>query len=146
LACFKKDIAWILQQVCKISKDFNLYFNNPKKFYSWKMLTELDKLIKVLDLHKIFEKNATNLKWTMIEEVFERRKNDYRLKGRILALRIFGLVLFSNLTRIISLEAVAAFVAYENTSINLIEAILAETILTLSRCRRVGNGSMKCYE
>jgi hypothetical protein len=51
----------------------------------------------------------------MIEEVFERRKNDYRLKGRILALRIFGLVLFSNLTRIISLEAVAAFVAYENT-------------------------------
>jgi hypothetical protein len=51
----------------------------------------------------------------MIEEVFERRKNDYRLKGRILALRIFGLVLFSNLTGIISLEAVAAFVAYENT-------------------------------
>jgi hypothetical protein len=75
----------------------------------------LTELIKVPDLLKILEKSDTSLKWKMIEEVFERRKNDYRLKGRILALRIFGLVLFSNLTRIISLEAVAAFVAYENT-------------------------------
>jgi 3-methyladenine DNA glycosylase AlkD len=24
----KKGIAWILQQVCKISKDFGLYFKN----------------------------------------------------------------------------------------------------------------------
>jgi hypothetical protein len=37
----------------------------------------------------------------MIEEVFERRKNDSRFfkeKGRILALEIFGIVLFPNFT------------------------------------------------
>jgi len=28
---FLKNIAWILQQVCKISKDFGLYFKNIKK-------------------------------------------------------------------------------------------------------------------
>jgi hypothetical protein len=29
----KKDIAWILQQVCKIPKDFDLYFENIKKLF-----------------------------------------------------------------------------------------------------------------
>jgi hypothetical protein len=41
----------------------------------------------------------------MIEEVFEKRKNDSRFveeKGRILALGILGLVLFPNLNGIIS--------------------------------------------
>lgn len=51
----------------------------------------------------------------MIKEVFGRRKNDSRFveeKGKILALRIFGLVLFSKHTRIISLKVVVAFIAY----------------------------------
>jgi len=77
------------------------------------------------------------------------RKNNFRFtrkKGRILALGIFGLVLFPNLTRVISLEAVAAFIAYENTQINSTEAILAKTILTLNHCRRVSKGSMRCYK
>ena len=53
----------------------------------------------------------------MIEEVFEKRKNDSRFKenGKILALGIFRFVLFPNLTRIISLEAATTFVSYENT-------------------------------
>jgi hypothetical protein len=75
--------------------------------------------------------------------------NDSRFveeKDRILALGIFGLVLFPNLTRIISLEATIAFVAYENTQINLTTTILAETILTLNHCKRVGKGSMRCCE
>jgi len=33
LTCFKKNIAWILQQVYKFSKDFGLYFKNTKNFY-----------------------------------------------------------------------------------------------------------------
>jgi hypothetical protein len=32
------------------------------------------------------------------------------------------------------------------TQINLIVAIQAETILTLNHCKRVGKGSMRCYE
>jgi hypothetical protein len=55
-------------------------------------------------------------------------------------------VLFSNLTRIISLEATVAFVAYENTQINLTTVILAKTILMLNHCRRDDNGSIRCCE
>jgi hypothetical protein len=54
----------------------------------------------------------------MIEEVFEMKKNDFRFveeNGIIFALEIFGLVLFPNLNRIISLEVATAFVTYENT-------------------------------
>jgi len=43
-----------------------------------KVLTKLAELIKVPNLHKILEKSATWIKWKMIEEVFERRKNDSR--------------------------------------------------------------------
>jgi hypothetical protein len=53
-------------------------------------------------------------------------------KGKILALEIFRLVLFPNLTGIISIEVIATFVAYENT------------ILRLKYCRRVIKGSICC--
>jgi len=79
------------------------------------MLTEL---IKVPNLHKILEKSDNGLKWRKIEEVFEKRKNDSRFveeNGIILALGIFRLVLFPNLTGIINLKAAATFFAYENT-------------------------------
>jgi hypothetical protein len=78
----------------------------------------------------------------MIEEVFETRKNDSRFieeKGRILALGIFRLMLFPNLTRTINSEVAAAFVAYENTHINPTIVILAKTILTLSHYKRVSD-------
>jgi hypothetical protein len=81
----------------------------------------------------------------MIEKVFERRKNDSRFveeTGRILTLEIFILMLFSNLTGIICLEVAATFIVYKNTQINLIAAILVETILTLIHYRRVGKGSI----
>jgi hypothetical protein len=85
----------------------------------------------------------------MIEEVFETRKNDSRFieeKGRILALGIFRLMLFPNLTRIINSEVAAAFVAYENTHINPTIVILAKTIIKLSHCKRVSKRSMRCCE
>ena len=56
------------------------------------MLIELAKLIKVPNLNKILEKSVNGLKWKMIEEVF------FEEKGRILALEIFGIVLFPNFT------------------------------------------------
>jgi hypothetical protein len=55
-------------------------------------------------------------------------------------------VLFPNLTGIIGLEVVASFLSYKNTQINLTMAILAETILTLNHCKRIGKGSMRCYK
>ena len=65
-------------------------------------------------------------------------------KERLIALGIFGLVLFPSQTGLVSLEAVAAYVEYENTQINPVAAILAETILTLNHCRRTGKGAMRC--
>jgi hypothetical protein len=104
------------------------------------VLAELAKLVKVPNLHKILEKSASGMKWKMIEEVFERRKNDSRFfekKGKIVALGIFGLVLFPNLTKIISLKATITFVVYKNTQINLTMMIVAKTILTLNHYIRV---------
>jgi len=85
----------------------------------------------------------------MIEEVFEKRKNDSKFveeKGIIVVLGIFMLVLFPNLIGIISLKVATTFVTYENTLINFTAAILAKTILTLNHCRRVAKGSMRYYE
>ena len=93
---------------------YKVYFHQRRN----QMLIELAKLIKVPNLNKILEKSVNGLKWKMIEEVFERRKNDSRFfkeKGRILALEIFGIVLFPNFTWIVSLEVAITFVAYENT-------------------------------
>jgi hypothetical protein len=53
------------------------------------------------------------LKWKIIEDVFEKRKNDSRFieeNGKVLALGIFGLVLVPNLIGIISLEAATTFI------------------------------------
>jgi hypothetical protein len=71
---------------------------------------------------------------------------DFKENGRILALEISGFVLFPNLTGIISLEAAAAFVSYENTHINITTVLLEKTILTLNHYRRVGKGSIRCCE
>jgi len=68
---------------------YKVYFHQRRD----KVLIELAQLIKVLDLYKILEKSATGQKWKMIEEIFERRKNDsifVEEKGRILALKIFS--------------------------------------------------------
>jgi len=65
-------------------------------------------------------------------------------KERLIAMGIFGLVLFLSQTGVVSLEAAAAYVEYENTQINSVGAILAETILTLNHYRRTGKGAMRC--
>jgi hypothetical protein len=52
--------------------------------------------------------------------------------------------LFPSQTGVISLDVAAAYVEYENTQIDPMAAILAETILTLNHCRRAGKGAMRC--
>jgi hypothetical protein len=72
-----------------------------------------------------------------------KRSQDYK-KKRLIALGIFGIVLFPSQTGVVSLEAAAAYVEYENTQINIVAAILAKTILTLNHCRRIEKGAMRC--
>ena len=75
---------------------------------------------------------------------FELNKKSRLEKERLIALGIFGLVLFPSQTGVVSLEAVFAYVEYKNTQINPMVAILAETILTLNHCRRTGKGAIRC--
>ena len=58
----------------------------------------------------------------------EQEKKSGLEKERLIALSIFGLVLFPWQTGVVNLEAAAAYVEYENTQINQVAAILAETI------------------
>jgi len=79
----------------------------------------------------------------MLEIELEKKSGSE--KERLIVLGIFGLVLFPSQTGVVSLEVAAAYVEYENTQINPVAAILAETILTLNHCKRIGKGAMRCY-
>jgi len=120
--------------------------NNLYRIYlplrSNKIIPELSKLLRISNLKKFLEKNATGLKWKMLE--IELEKKSGLEKERLIALGVFGHVLFPNQTGLVSLEAAAAYVEYENTQINLVAVILAETILTLNHCRRTEKGAMRC--
>jgi len=107
-----------------------------------KIIPELSRLLRTSNLEKFLEKNATDLKWKMLETELE--KNSGLEKERLIALGMFGLVLFPSQTGVISLDVAAAYVEYENTQIDPMAAILAETILTLNHCRRAGKGAMRC--
>jgi hypothetical protein len=72
-----------------------------------------------------------------------KRSKDQK-KERLITLGIFGLVLFPSQTGVVSLDAAATYIEYENTQVNLVVAILAETIMTLNHCRRTGKEAMKC--
>jgi hypothetical protein len=78
----------------------------------------------------------------MLETELEKKSGSK--KERLIALGMYGLVLFPSQTGIISLDAATAYIEYENTQINPVAAILVETILTLNHCRRAGKGAMRC--
>jgi hypothetical protein len=67
--------------MCPTLKEYGLLTEFPRNLYKVyfhqrhdKMLIELVELIKVPYFHKILKKSVTSLKWKMIKEVFERRK------------------------------------------------------------------------
>jgi len=107
-----------------------------------KIIPELSKLLRIANLEIFLENNATGLKWRMLEIELEKRSGSE--KERLIALGMFGLVLFLSQMGVMSLEAAAAYVEYKNTQINPVAAILAETILTLNHCRRTRKGAMRC--
>jgi hypothetical protein len=63
---------------------------------------------------------------------------------RLIALGIFGLLLFPSQTGAMILKVTTAYVEYENTQINPVAVNLAETILTFNHCRKTGKGAMRC--
>jgi hypothetical protein len=135
--------------LCPTMEEYGMLTEFPNNLYqiysplrSDKIIPELSKLLRISNLEKFLEKNATGLKWRMLE--IELEKKSGLEKERLIALGIFGLVLFPSQTGLVSLEAAAAYVEYENTQIHPVAAILAETILTLNHCRRTGKGAMRC--
>ena len=107
-----------------------------------KIIPELSKLLRIPNLERFLVKKVAGLKWKTLE--FELEQSSESEKERLIALDIFGLVLFPSRTSIISLEVVATYVEYENTQINPVASILAETIITLNHCGRAGKGAMRC--
>ena len=51
LVCLKKNVVWILQQVHKIQKDFDLYFKNIKNLF-WQENILFIFNIRIKNLHK----------------------------------------------------------------------------------------------
>jgi hypothetical protein len=107
------------------------------------VIPELSKLLKISNLIKFLEKNASVLKWKILEAELERNKSQHRSlieRYRLVVLDIFGLVLFPSLMSVISFEVVIVFVEYENTQVNLIATILDETIITIIHYRKLERG------
>jgi hypothetical protein len=114
--------------LCPTMEEYGMLIEFPNNLYriylplrSDKIILELSKLLRISNLEKFLEKNATGLKWRMLE--IELEKKSGLEKERLIALGIFGLVLFPSQTGLVSLEAAAAYVEYENTQINLVAAI-----------------------
>jgi hypothetical protein len=135
--------------LCPTMEEYGMLTEFPNQLHrvyfplrSDKIIPELSRLLRTSNLEKFLEKNATDLKWKMLETELE--KNSGLEKERLIALGMFGLVLFPSQTSVISLDVAAAYVEYENTQIDPMAAILAETILTLNHCRRAGKGAMRC--
>ena len=75
---------------------------------SGKIIPELSKLLRITNLEIFLEKNATDLKWRVLE--IELEKKSGLEKKRLIALGIFGLVLLPSQTGVVSLEVAAAYV------------------------------------
>lgn len=71
-------------------------------------------------------------------------RGDWLLFSRVLALAIYGIVLFPAATNSVDLAAVSVFMAVEYQGVNPVPAILADTYLTLSCCQKRRKGKLKC--
>jgi len=135
--------------LCPTMEEYGMLTEFPNPLYriyfpmrSEKIIPELLKLLRTSNLEFFLEKIAIGLKWKILEIELEKKSGSE--KERLIALGIFGLVLFPSQTRVVSLDAATAYIEYENTQVNLVAAILTETILTLNHYRRTGKGAMRC--
>ena len=140
--------------LCPTIEEYGMLMEFPKHLHrvyfplrNDKVIPELSKILKIPHLSRFLEKNGSGLKWKFLEVELEKKKEQcvsVLERDRLIALGIYGLVLFPSLKGVISLEAAAAFVEYENTHVNPTTAILAETLLTLNHFRKTGKGAVRC--
>jgi len=84
--------------------------------------------------------------WTYLKKGLDQYIQDQQWDqaSMMLALAIYGLILFPGPSEIVTCGVVEMFWAVEKQKVNPIPAILAETFLTLTYCRQQGKGSIKC--
>jgi hypothetical protein len=85
--------------LCPTMEEYGMLTEFPNNLYwiylplrSDKIIPKLSKLLRISNLEIFWEKNATGLKWRMLE--IELEKKSGLEKERLIALGIFGLVLF----------------------------------------------------
>ena len=70
--------------ICPTLKEYGLLTEFPQNLYKAysikdaKSANSIGLIDQSFKFYKILEKSATSLKWKMIKDVFESRKNDYR--------------------------------------------------------------------
>ena len=114
--------------LCPTIEEYGMLMEFPKNLHkvyfplkSDKVIPELAKLLRIPHLDRYLEKNASELKWKLLKAELQRKKAEYGSavkRDRLIALGIYGLMLFPSLTGVISLETAAVFVEYENTPVN----------------------------
>ena len=86
--------------------------------------------LRLAYLVKYMERLASEESWSMFK--------------RVLALTIYGVVLFPFATGSVDMAAISVFMAIEYHRVNPIPAILADTYTSLSFCQQNGGGKLKC--
>jgi hypothetical protein len=118
---------------------YKLYFHRRLK----NTMEKFAKLLGIYQMNQYREKNnSRGLRWKWLEELLVVKKSNPG--ARILALRVFGLVLCPYTAEIVNLEAANLFIEYENTKINPFATILDETIISLNHSKKTRKGSMRC--
>lgn len=71
-------------------------------------------------------------------------RGDWTMFTRVLALAVYGVVLFPAVPNYIDMAAISVFMAVEYQNVNPVPAVLADTLLTLSFCQAKRGGRMRC--
>ncbi|KAJ9159066.1 hypothetical protein P3X46_024597 [Hevea brasiliensis] len=114
---------------------------------TWKRLTHLLGIpSEEAKSKEIVKGNTHGWYWTYLEKRLDLylQEKQWDQASVALALGIYGLILFPGPLGIITCGAVEVFWTVERQGINPMPAILAETLLTLTHCRRQGKGFIKC--
>jgi hypothetical protein len=123
-----------------------VYFYTPIEHalsnFAW--ITQID--CQLAKSHATKRGNSQGWFWNELEAIFKRRLHDEsnEIRLRILALGIYGLVLFPSAEGMIDFEAVNVFKNMVTLKINPATAILAETFSSLNYCRKAGRGRLRC--
>lgn len=129
---------------CPKSEKVYFYTHTEHALSNFAWITQIDCQLAKSQATK--RGNSHGWFWKVLEAIFNRRLHDEsnEIRLRILALGIYGLVLFSSAEGMIDFEAVNVFKSVATLKINPTTTILAETFSSLNYCRKVGRGRLRC--